>query len=42
MAHFAHVNRYWDRQHAVSAAKLLPGEYYVSSAREMIVTVLGS
>jgi chemotaxis protein CheD len=42
MAQFAHVNRYWDREHAVSAAKLLPGEYYVSTAGEMIVTVLGS
>ena len=42
MAHFAHVNRYWDREHAVGAAKLLPGEYYVTTAGEMIVTVLGS
>jgi chemotaxis protein CheD len=36
------VNRYWDRVHRTSAAKLLPGEYYVSSAGEMLVTVLGS
>jgi chemotaxis protein CheD len=42
MAHFAHVNRYWDRLNSVSAAKLLPGEYYVTTAGEMIVTVLGS
>ncbi len=42
LAHFAHVNRYWDRVHRTSAAKLLPGEYYVSSAGEMLVTVLGS
>src|ERR1700690_2810201 len=42
MAHFAHVNRYWDRVHGIRAAKLLPGEYYVSTSGEMIVTVLGS
>ncbi len=39
---FAHINRYWDREHQVCAAKLLPGEYYVTTAGEMIATVLGS
>lgn len=39
---FAHVNRYWDRQMGVPAAKILPGEFYVSNRGEMIVTVLGS
>jgi chemotaxis protein CheD len=42
MAQFAHVNRFWDRAHGISAARLLPGEYYVSTAGEMIMTVLGS
>ncbi|WP_028484231.1 chemoreceptor glutamine deamidase CheD [Thioalkalivibrio sp. ALE17] len=40
---FAHINRYWDRMHACPAAKLLPGECYVSvSESELITTVLGS
>ncbi len=39
---FEHVNRYWDRQHQFHAAKILPGEYYVTSHDEGIVTVLGS
>lgn len=39
---FSHINRYWDKVHDVYAAKILPGEYYVSLEGEMIVTVLGS
>jgi chemotaxis protein CheD len=39
---FEHVNRYWDRQNLVFAAKILPGEYYVTASDEMITTVLGS
>jgi len=39
---FSHINRYWDKQQGVYAAKILPGEFYVSLAGEMIVTVLGS
>lgn len=39
---FEHINRYWDRQMHVNAAKILPGELYVSRHGEMIVTVLGS
>ncbi|MGH8536191.1 MAG: chemoreceptor glutamine deamidase CheD [Gammaproteobacteria bacterium] len=39
---FAHVNRYWDSLHQRFAAKILPGEYYVTRREEMIVTVLGS
>lgn len=39
---FGHINRYWDRHQGVYAAKILPGEFYVSLAGEMIVTVLGS
>ncbi len=39
---FGHINRYWDPSNHVWAAKLLPGEYYVSLHGEMIATVLGS
>jgi chemotaxis protein CheD len=39
---FGHIRRYWDPQNEVYAAKLLPGEYYVTTHGEMICTVLGS
>lgn len=39
---FEHINRYWDRRMNVPAAKILPGECYVSDKGEMISTVLGS
>lgn len=39
---FEHIARYWDREHDVPAAKILPGEYYVSIGSELISTVLGS
>ena len=39
---FGHVSRYWDNEHKCFAARLLPGEYYVTTQREMIATVLGS
>ena len=39
---FEQINRYWDPVHHAYAAKILPGEYYVTVADEMIVTVLGS
>ena len=39
---FAHVSRYWDNEHQCFAARLLPGEYYVTTAHEVIATVLGS
>ena len=42
MPQFAHVTRYWDSEHASFAARLLPGEYYVTRHEEMIATVLGS
>lgn len=41
-AQFKHINRYWDKERSVHAAKILPGEYYVTSQEETIVTVLGS
>ena len=39
---FSEINRYWDRQRDCYAAKILPGEYYVTTHDEIIVTVLGS
>ncbi len=39
---FSHINRYWDKMHQSYAAKILPGEYYVTTNDELIVTVLGS
>ena len=39
---FDHINRYWDRSFNINAAKILPGEYYVTRFNEDIVTVLGS
>ena len=39
---FTHINRYWDPHAACFAAKILPGQYYVTHHGEMIVTVLGS
>ncbi len=42
VAGFEHVNRYWDRERELIAAKILPGEYYVTHQNELITTVLGS
>lgn len=39
---FEHINRYWDKAHGFWAAKILPGEFYVTRGRELISTVLGS
>ena len=39
---FHNINRYWDRKHEMAAAKILPGEYYVTNNDEIITTVLGS
>lgn len=39
--HFA-PNAYYDRYFNCDAVKILPGEYYVTGADRMIVTVLGS
>lgn len=35
-------NRYYDRSFQVEAAKILPGEYFVSDQGMLLVTVLGS
>lgn len=42
LAGYEHINRYWDKTMETWAAKILPGELYVSQHGEMIVTVLGS
>lgn len=40
---FEDINRYWDRHHHCWAAKLLPGEFYVTTEPdEIICTTLGS
>ncbi len=39
---FAHINRYWDKQRDMPAAKILPGQLYVTLHDELITTVLGS
>ena len=39
---FGAINRYWDKTNDKYAAKILPGEYYVTVHDELIVTVLGS
>jgi len=39
---FEHINRYWDRTHDSNAAKILPGEFYVTRESELVTTVLGS
>lgn len=39
---FSHINRYVDRINNCIAAKLMPGEYYISRNEEMITTILGS
>ncbi len=39
---FDSVKRYWDKRNNIMAAKLLPGEYYVTLENELITTVLGS
>ena len=39
---FEGINRYWDKLHNSFAAKILPGEYYITLQDEIVVTVLGS
>lgn len=39
---FDNIGRYWDRINELYAAKILPGQFYVTRANENIVTVLGS
>jgi len=39
---FQDINRYFDRENNTVAAKILPGEYYVTTENELVTTVLGS
>lgn len=39
---FEHISRYWDTKHHVVAARLHPGDYYITEHEEMLHTVLGS
>ena len=39
---FNNIKRYWDKTNNIFAAKILPGEYYVTKNDEAITTVLGS
>lgn len=39
---FEHIRRYWDRASDAFAAKILPGEFYVTCHDEVVVTALGS
>lgn len=39
---FGAIKSYWDAQHKLHSARILPGEYYVSRGNEIISTVLGS
>ncbi|PHS27215.1 MAG: chemotaxis protein CheD [Methylophaga sp.] len=43
LSEFETINRYWDRRHDTWAAKILPGEYYVTvNPDEAVATTLGS
>lgn len=39
---YEHIKRYWDHHYRSYVAKILPGEYYVTSHDEVLTTVLGS
>lgn len=39
---FEAISRYWDRESEKFAAKIAPGEFYVTNNDELITTVLGS
>lgn len=39
---FERIRRYWDKVNECYSAKILPGEYYVTTNDELIVTTLGS
>ncbi|WP_269082197.1 chemoreceptor glutamine deamidase CheD [Thalassomonas actiniarum] len=39
---FTHINHYWDRQRQMVVAKILPGEFYITTENIAIATTLGS
>jgi len=42
LSHLSSIKRYWDGTYDVIMAKILPGEYYVTTEDEAVITVLGS
>ena len=42
LPHLSHISRYWDRETNRFAARVLPGEHYVTRADETVCTVVGS
>lgn len=42
LAGFEHIRHHWDPTLQRRVAKILPGEYYVTGADEIVMTVLGS
>lgn len=39
---FSHINHYWDKSREIVIAKILPGEFYMTSDNVAIATTLGS
>jgi len=39
---FTHINHYWDKQRDIVVAKILPGEFYMTTGNVAIATTLGS
>lgn len=39
---YSHIKRFWDPRHGHWAAKLVPGDFYVTRHDEVLLTVLGS
>ncbi len=42
ISEFNSIKRYWDKDNNIVGARILPGEYYVTTENELIITVLGS
>ncbi|MFN3202110.1 MAG: chemoreceptor glutamine deamidase CheD [Bradymonadia bacterium] len=42
LGEFTHIQRFWDHTHGIEAARVQPGEYYVTELDQAIVTILGS
>lgn len=42
LPHFNRINSYWDKERVRYAAKLLPGDYYVTTHSELVTIVLCS
>ncbi len=42
ISEFSNIKRYWDKESNMVCARILPGEYYVTTENECMTTVLGS